>query len=122
MDVSVHPNYVGPFAIKNAWGSVRLPTIRDREYDDPVGQGRRRAVVQGAISILEGSLFWNGGMNETLLPMSGTTITGAAYWAAGGMNGSMSPVQVQQGEEGRRGSQMVCLGGWGDVTIRFDGT
>jgi hypothetical protein len=121
MDVSVHPNYVGPFAVKNAWGSVRLPTPREHEYDDPLGNGRRRAIVQGAIGIEEGSLFWKGGMNETLLPLSGTTITGAAYWQAGA-NGTLTPLAVQQGEEGRKGSQMVLLGGWGDVTLRFDGT
>lgn len=121
MDISAHPNYVGPFAVKNAWGSVRLPIPKERIWDDPLGEGRKRAVVQGIINIDQDSLFQRGGLNETLLPMSGTTITGAAYWQQG-TNGTLTPEAVQDSAEGSRGSEMLLLGGWGDVTLRFDGT
>lgn len=65
-------------------------------------------------------MFSKAGMNQTLLSMSGTTITGAAYWQVGS-NGTLSPVAVQEGEESG-GNEIVALGGWGDVTLRFDGT
>lgn len=165
MDISYHPNFVGPFAIRNAWGAVRLPPPRKRVWDDPLGLGRYRAVVEGVIGVsnstappslsdtnannggggdgdggdgdagagdqdgnsdnspqaraaIDDYMFTRAGLNETQLAGSGTTVTGAAYWQAG-TNGTMSPKAVQ-GSSGRRGTAVV-LGGWGDVTVGFDG-
>lgn len=84
MDLSMSPNYVGPFAIRNVWGEVRLPSptfTTDPELDvDPLGMKRVRGVSTGVIQVPENSLFDLGGVNYTMLPYSGTTITGAAYW------------------------------------------
>ena len=166
MDIAFHPNFVGPFAIRNAWGAIRLPRPRKRVWDDPLGLGRMRAVVEGVIAVgndtsapvqgpgmgdgsgdtsstddgddsgpngtgtaptapgsmnktaVDDYMFTRAGLNETLLSTSGTTVTGAAYWQAG-LNGTLSPKAVQS-STGRRGTAVV-LGGWGDVTVSFDG-
>lgn len=148
MDISFHPNFCGPFAVRNAWGSIRLPRPFTRwpgqwtswpstspwQWDgqgqgeenqdegkgqDPLQMGRSRAVVEGIITVKEGGLFSRAGLNQTLLSKSGTTVTGAAYWQDG-VNGTMTPMAVQGSMEGRRG-RAVVLGGWGDVRVAFDG-
>ena len=76
--------------------------------DDP----RARAAI-------DDYMFTRAGLNETQLSQSGTTVTGAAYWQVPGVNGTMTPKQVQSSSN-RRGTAVV-LGGWGDVTVGFDG-
>jgi hypothetical protein len=109
IDVSMHPNYVGPFAVHNVWGL-----------------GRQRAVVEGVIDVPSGSLFDQHGVNSSTLATSAMTIAGAAYWAdpnaAPGTGFQTSTAeQVQSGLEGR-GSELMVLGAWGDVRVSFDGT
>lgn len=76
----MHPSYVGPFAVRNVWGEVRLPQFDNHEMVDPLDSGRTRGMSLGPINVPINSLFAEGGVNTTNLPYSGTTITGAAYW------------------------------------------
>lgn len=76
----MHPAYVGPFAVRNVWGEVRLPQFDNHEMTDPLDSGRMRGMSLGPINVPINSLFADGGVNTTNLPYSGTTITGAAYW------------------------------------------
>lgn len=76
----MHPSYVGPFAVRNVWGEVRLPQFDNFEMVDPLDSGRMRGMSLGPINVPVNSLFAEGGVNSTNLPYSGTTITGAAYW------------------------------------------
>jgi hypothetical protein len=80
LNVNMHPSYVGPFAVRNVWGEVRLPQFDNHEMVDPLDSGRIRGMSLGPIDVPINSLFAEGGVNTTNLPYSGTTITGAAYW------------------------------------------
>jgi hypothetical protein len=80
LNVNMHPSYVGPFAVRNVWGEVRLPQFDNHEMVDPLDSGRIRGMSLGPIDVPVNSLFAEGGVNTTNLPYSGTTITGAAYW------------------------------------------
>jgi len=80
LNVNMHPSYVGPFAVRNVWGEVRLPQFDNHEMVDPLDTGRIRGMSLGPIDVPINSLFAEGGVNTTNLPYSGTTITGAAYW------------------------------------------
>jgi hypothetical protein len=80
LNVNMHPSYVGPFAVRNVWGEVRLPQFDNFEMTDPLDSGRIRGMSLGPIDVPVNSLFAEGGVNTTNLPYSGTTITGAAYW------------------------------------------
>jgi hypothetical protein len=80
LNVNMHPAYVGPFAVRNVWGEVRIPQFDNFEMQDPLEAGRTRGMSLGPINVPMNSLFEEGGVNTTNLPYSGTTITGAAYW------------------------------------------
>jgi hypothetical protein len=80
LNVNMHPSYVGPFAVRNVWGEVRLPQFDNPDMVDPFDTGRLRGMSLGPINVPINSLFAEGGVNTTNLPYSGTTITGAAYW------------------------------------------
>jgi len=80
LNVNMHPSYVGPFAVRNVWGEVRLPQFDNHDMVDPLDCGRIRGMSLGPIDVPINSLFAEGGVNTTNLPYSGTTITGAAYW------------------------------------------
>jgi hypothetical protein len=126
IDVSMHPNYVGPFAVHNVWGLVDLPPPQQQDCVDPFALGRQRAVVEGVIDVPSGSLFDQHGVNSSTLATSAMTIAGAAYWAdpnaaPGTGFQTLTAEQVQSGLEGR-GSELMVLGAWGDVRVSFDGT
>jgi hypothetical protein len=126
IDVSMHPNYVGPFAVHNVWGLVDLPPPQQQDCTDPFALGRKRAVVEGVIDVPSGSLFDQHGVNSSTLATSAMTISGGAYWAdpnpAPGTGFQTSTAeQVQLGLEGR-GSELMVFGAWGDVRVSFDGT
>lgn len=80
VNVVMHPTFVGPFAVRNVWGEVRLPQFDNEDMQDPLDGGRTRGMSLGPINVPPASLFAEGGVNTTNLPFSGTTITGAAYW------------------------------------------
>lgn len=97
VNVVMHPTYVGPFAVRNVWGEVRLPQFDNEDMHDPLDGGRTRGMSLGPINVPPASLFAEGGVNTTNLPFSGTTISGAAYWyfasndtSSGGDSGSGS--------------------------------
>ncbi|KAL7420695.1 hypothetical protein Q5752_004646 [Cryptotrichosporon argae] len=123
VDVSVHPNFVGAFAIQNLWGEVRLPPVSTGVCVDPVGEGRRRAVVQGNIDVSDGTLFATEGINSTTVALAEITVTGAAYWAdvVNGQAQTQSAHAVQD-SAASGGSELVVVGSWGDVQVTFDGT
>lgn len=117
VDVSMHPNYVGPFALENMWGGIRLPPISSPASPDPLAQGRTRVVVQGAVDL--NSTSFNGGMNATEEISAPNAVTGAAAWAHPGKPPSVA--DVQYGVEGR-GSALVAVANLGDLQVTFDGT
>lgn len=80
VNVAMNPTFVGPFAVRNVWGEVRLPQFDNPAMDDPLEGGRTRGMSLGPINVPPNSLFAEGGVNTTNLPFSGTTITGAAFW------------------------------------------
>lgn len=84
IDVCLNPNYVGPFAVRNVWGEVRLPPpsyqFHSQSLIDPLGLKRIRGLSTGLIDVPDNSAFARGGVNATNLPYSGTTISGGAYW------------------------------------------
>lgn len=80
VNVALHPAYVGPFAVRNVWGELRLPQFDNQGMKDPLDGGRTRGMSLGPINVTPNSLFAEGGVNTTNLPFSGTTITGAAFW------------------------------------------
>lgn len=120
MDIAMHPNFVGSWGVRNIWGMVNVPSPAVRVYDDPQGWGRTRRVVEGPIITPPNSLFAEYGMNGSSPAISATTITGAAYWATDGA-APRKPGDIQSTAEGG-GSQLVVMGGWGDVRVSFDGT
>ena len=119
VDVSMHPTYIGTFAINNFWGQIRLPEPRNSSLSDPQGLGRARTVVEGIINVPPGSLYAGAGMNQSVL-QEGNTVSGVAYWAGRRLAGqSASDAQLLTGTGG---SELLVLGSWGDVTVSFDGT
>jgi hypothetical protein len=106
IDLSLHPNYVGPFAVRNVWGEVRLPPPSYKFYSDnlvdPLGLKRVRGISTGLIDVNDGSLFQKGGVNASNLPYSGTTISGASYWffpnRTTGGGGAAGSLQLGQGQ------------------------
>lgn len=123
MDISLHPNFIGPYAIRNNWGMVRLPAPTANLYDDPEGLGRKRYISEGPINIAPNSLFAEWGVNSTTLVNSGQIITGAAYWdqPSGGPSGPEAPIAVQLDSESQ-GSEIMIGGAWGDISLYVDGT
>jgi len=125
LDISLHPNYVGPFILKDLWGDIRLPQLQAITKSDPQGWGRTRTMVFGDVETPEGSMFSGAGLNESVIANSGSLITGAAYWAGPGpgvRNGTvLSAKDVQNADEGK-GSEVAIMGSWGDIRVCFDGT
>lgn len=118
VDVSMHPNYVGPFALENMWGSIRLPPVSQPASQDPLNQGRSRIVLQGPVDL--NSTTFVGGLNATEEITAPNSVTGAATWAWPS-NGVPSVADVQNGVEGR-GSALVAVATLGDLQVTFDGT
>ena len=119
VDVSMHPNYIGTFAVNNFWGQIRLPEPRNSSKSDPQGLGRARSVVEGIIDVSVGSLYAGAGMNQSVL-QEGNTVSGVAYWA--GHRLARQSAWDAQVLTGSGGSELLVLGSWGDVTVAFDGT
>lgn len=116
VDVSMHPNYVGAFALENMWGGIRLPPIQAPASPDPKEQGRSRVVLQGPVD-LNSTMFSGVSSDDLKAPNS---VTGAAAWA---WSGKAQPTvqEVQYGLEGR-GSALVACANLGDLQVTFDGT
>ena len=120
----MHPNFVGPFIIKDMWGAIRLPPPKPFACSDPMHWNRTRLVSLGEVEAPAGSTFVNAGLNESVIDNAGGLLMGAAYWNWGNSTQSVGPVtpsDVQDGEEGN-GSELAVLGSWGDVRVSFDGT
>lgn len=120
VDIAMHPNFVGPYALENLWGAVRLPAITTpNDLVDPMGQGRTRFASQGQIDFANSSFFNNCPLFQTQATAA-TSVTGAAFWAH---PRSLLPTsrQVQWGTEGR-GSGLIALANLGDLEVTFDGT
>ncbi|BEJ15288.1 hypothetical protein CspHIS471_0410550 [Cutaneotrichosporon sp. HIS471] len=118
VDVSMHPNYVGPFALENMWGAIRLPPVSPPSSPDPLNQGRSRVVIQGPVDL--NSTTFVGGLNATEEITAPNSVTGAAAWAWL-KNVQPSVADVQNGVEGR-GSALVAVATLGDLQVTFDGT
>ncbi|CAK9787444.1 hypothetical protein CC85DRAFT_288584 [Cutaneotrichosporon oleaginosum] len=118
VDVSMHPNYVGPFALENMWGAIRLPPVQVPKVPDPIHQGRSRIVIQGPVDLNSTTFF--GGLNVTDEITAPNSVTGAAAWAWV-EKGHPSVSEVQNGFEGR-GSALVAVATLGDLQVTFDGT
>lgn len=115
--VSIHPNYVGPFVVKNIWGQARVVPPRPINDMDPQGFGRARAATFGPIDIPGDGIYGANGLNSTVLDNSAVALSGAAYWKG---NETMTPMEVQDLDEA--GGQILVMGAWGDLTVSFDGT
>lgn len=118
VDVSMHPNFVGPFALENMWGGIRLPPVWAPASPDPLDHGRNRVVIQGAVD-LNSTSFHGGWKNATEEITAPNAVTGAAAWAGPGKLPSVS--DIQYGVEGR-GSALVAVANLGDLQVTFDGT
>jgi len=80
----------------------------------------------GDVDEPDGSLFASPGNGP-----SESVVTGAVYWSGrtilgvdlegGAGNGVVTAKMVQQGDEGAE-SELLVVGGWGDVRVGFDGT
>lgn len=113
--INIHPNYVGPFVVKNVWGQVRVPPPKPMYSMDPQGYGRKRATTFGEIDIPGDGIYGANGLNATVLQDSLVALSGAAYWQG---NETMTPLQVQGLDEA--GGQVLVMGAWGDVSVTFD--
>ncbi|WVR09697.1 hypothetical protein IAU60_006773 [Kwoniella sp. DSM 27419] len=123
MDITVNPNYVGPFVAKTTFGQVNIPPPGASHDLDPYVEGRLRQLLVGPINVQPESPFAIVGYNTTLLADSTDTISGAIYWAGVNGNGTVmlqTMAQVQGCKEAR-GNSLVVLGGWGNVAMTFDG-
>lgn len=119
VDVSMHPNFVGPFALLNLWGSIRMPPIGWFASPDPVGKGRTRKVLTGNIDVSNGTFFGDHLYAQTA-ESAASSVTGAAVWSS-----LQYPVttatQCQKSVEGQ-GSSLYALANLGDLQVAFDGT
>lgn len=121
VDVSMHPNYVGPFAAANVWGSVRLPPpLPSAKLEDPLHLGRTRLLVQGDLDVSDDTFFANHGINSTTTASSTTIVTGAVYWGYVQQASTITPMKVQSGQEGGN-SALVAVANLGDLQVTFDG-
>lgn len=131
VDVSLHPNYVGPFALRNVWGQIRVPQpncestypYQNSTYAnstnkclDPQGWDRTRQVVLGPIDVTD-PFYASGGIGPATLSSGYGLVTGAAYWS----DTIITASSVQNGTEGR-GSGLFVTAAWGDVMVSVDGT
>lgn len=128
--VSIHPNYIGPFVVKDIWGQVRVPPPAPINAMDPLAEWRSRSVTFGQVDIRENGIYTDNGLNSTVLENSAVALSGAAYWrgdtvgnrANGTMmaaTGMLTPQEVQKLEESD--DQILVLGAWGNVQVTFDG-
>ena len=119
VEMNLHPNYNGPFVVNNYWGQVRFVQPDPNTQADTNGQGRNRSFLLGPISADPGSLFAGKGFNSSALSDSASTISGVATW----LNASDPVVPSAQTvqDEKTSVSEALVMGGWGDVTVGFDG-
>ena len=126
INLSLSPRYIGPWAVKNQWGDIRLPSPDQSAVQgmDPLGLGRQRAIWLGDVEISDASLFAAMGFNQTYLPVSPVALSGVAYWADSTEQGVDSRLigQAVQNSTAAQGSAVAVLGSWGDVRVVFDGT
>lgn len=117
VDVSMHPNFVGPFALENGWGSIRLPAVdRYPLTGDPANLGRARTVVQGKVG-LDNDCFALNGINMTENMEAPNSVTGAALWSPYPRKASVLDVRGVEG----RGSSLAAMATLGDLQVTFDG-
>ncbi|WVQ94998.1 hypothetical protein IAU59_002090 [Kwoniella sp. CBS 9459] len=123
IDLDVHPSYVGPFIAKTSWGEINVPSPRPINQYDPLAENRMRELIIGAIDVQEGSAFATVGYNKTILERSPDTISGVVYWADVKKNGTvvLQTFTEAQNSQGSAGNELVVLGGFGNVDLRFDG-
>ncbi|OCF31593.1 hypothetical protein I316_06792 [Kwoniella heveanensis BCC8398] len=123
IDLDIHPSYVGPFLAKTSWGDINMPSPRPINQYDPLGRNRMRELIIGAIDVQQGSAFATVGYNKTILEGSTDTISGIVYWADVKKNGTVvtQTLQTVQSSQDSAGSELVILGGFGNVDVRFDG-
>jgi len=119
--ISVHPNYVGPFVIKDIWGQVRVPPPASINESDPMNQWRSRSITFGQVDIAPNGIYTDNGLNNTVLENSTVALSGAAYWRGEETrtNGTLTPQEVQGLEESD--DQILVLGAWGNIAVTFDG-
>jgi hypothetical protein len=117
VDVSMHPNFVGPFALENMWGTIRLPPVTPPSCPDPLDQGRSRVMQKGPVDLNSTTFIGLNAAEEITAPNS---VTGAAGWAWPG-HGDPTAADIQHGIEGR-GSALVAVATLGDLQVTFDGT
>ncbi|KAL1405249.1 hypothetical protein Q8F55_008875 [Vanrija albida] len=122
VDVAMHPNFVGPFAAANVWGSVRLPPpLPSAQLEDPAHLGRTRFLVQGDLDVSDDTFFASHGINSTTTASSTTIVTGAVYWGFPQQASTLTPKMVQSQPEGGT-SALVAVANLGDLQVTFDGT
>jgi hypothetical protein len=133
--ISLHPNYIGPFVLKNTWGQVRVPPPMPVTNLDPTHKGRIRALAFGDIDIPDAGIYVDNGLNETVLQDSAVAFSGAVYWrgandasaptrqngvlTGGTGNNTLTPKEVQRLEEAD--GEVLVMNSWGDVAMTFDG-
>ncbi|ORY25431.1 hypothetical protein BCR39DRAFT_544074 [Naematelia encephala] len=134
IQVALHPNYVGPFLIKDIWGQVRLSSPKPIPNDDPLDQGRSRTIITGPLQVDDGSLSAEYCLNATMLAMSGKWISGMAYWVDTNTEYDKTTTttttttlvtaqDVQNSLDSQQDqNELVILGAWGDVTLSVDGS
>ena len=133
VDVSLHPNYVGPFIVNNAWGQVRLVQPAPIQQQDPLNLSRTRTLLLGPVDPSADGLFAAKGFNASVLLGSASSVSGAAAWTnstAGDGYGSaylfsnvtnmtITPQQIQKSPES--GGEVLIMGAWGNVQLGIDG-
>jgi hypothetical protein len=119
VDVSMHPNYIGTFALVNLWGSIRLPQLTTPVTSDPQMIGRRRVVTTGPIDVSASTMYGASGGYDEMLESSASSVTGAALWAYPGA--AVTALTAQKSPEGK-GSALYALANYGDLLVTFDGT
>ena len=112
--VSLNPNFVGSYVIKDIWGQVRVANPAPIWDSDPWQQGRSRAVSFGMIDVQPNSVYSANGLNTTVLEDSLVALSGVAYWKD---NVTLTPEQVLESP----GSEVLIANAWGDVNLAVDG-
>jgi hypothetical protein len=122
VDVSMHPNYVGPFALVNLWGSIRMPPVTWPASADPAPWLKRtRKISQGTIDVSNVTFFGDHRNKFSQTSESAaSSVTGAAMWSSVTYPVS-SPLQCQHSKEGNN-SALYALANLGDLQVTFDGT
>lgn len=121
VDVALHPNYIGPFALVNLWGSIRLPPISWSASPDPLWLDRNRKVLQGSIDVGPGTYFGDAQHRYSETSESAaSSVTGAALWSSADYP-LHSAKQAQYSPEGKC-SALYALTNLGDLQVTFDGT